>query len=168
MAEAYQTMASAFEYPDIKQVDPEYSNIEGDIYTLRVMKLTLVEPDAEKSAAGKKPYVLGQFAVTRHAKHSARRLSKFFNNVVDPASRDLKDLAKLAKVTGVPFNTTLPEWLTQVTQEQPEFKAPVMLEPQYGNVKAADGTWSKVAKLEDNGEAVMGNRIDFRNAQPAN
>jgi hypothetical protein len=165
MAEAYGTQ---FEYPDLKQVDPEYSKLEADIYTLRVLKLTLSEPTAEAAAAGKKPYVIGQFAVTKHDKHSARRLTKFFNNVLDPGKRDMKDLAKLAKVTGVPFDGGLPQWCAEITTIQPEFKAPVMLEPQFKNVKQGDGSWSKVPELEGNGEPVLDNRIDFRNAQPAN
>lgn len=165
MAEAFDV--NQFEYPDLKQIDPEYSKLEADVYTLRVLKLSL--------AAGKsgKPYALGQFAVTKHDRHSARRLSKFFNNVTDPNSRDLKDLAKLAKVTGVAFTGTLPDWIASVNQIQPEFKAPVMLEPQFSNVKSDDGvgnvSWSKVPKFEDDGTTpVMDNRIDFRNAQPAN
>ncbi len=162
MAEATSMDVAQFDYPDLKTIDPEYSKLEADIYTLRVLKLAL------NVGASGKPYVLGQFAVTRHDRHSARRVSKFFNNVTDPASRDLKDLAKLAKVTGVPFNTTLPEWVGTITQEQPEFKAPVVLEPQFKNVKQADGSWVKEPKLEENGDPVMDNRIDFRNAQPAN
>lgn len=160
MAEAMDV--NQFEYPDLKQIDPEYSKLEADVYTLRVLKLGI------NVGASGKPYVLGQFAVTKHDRHSARRVSKFFNNVTDPASRDLKDLAKLAKVTGVAFAGQLPEWVASINAIQPEFKAPVLLEPQYKNIKLADGTWTKEPKLEDNGEPVMDNRIDFRNAQPAN
>lgn len=165
MANAF---SSTFEYPDLRQVDPEYSSIEQDVYTLKVLKLTLVEPDAEKAAAGKKPYVIGQFAVTQHPKHSARRLTKFFNNVIDAEKRDMKDLAKLAKVTGVAFQGGLPQWCAEITSIGPEFKAPVLQVPDSKNVQLGDGSWTKEPVLEADGSPVMVNRIDFRNAQPAN
>lgn len=42
MAEA-QLDVMQFDYPDLKQIDPEYSKLEADIYTLRVLKITLAE-----------------------------------------------------------------------------------------------------------------------------
>lgn len=167
MAETQMDVAQ-FDYPDLRQVDPEYTKLPEDVYTLRVLKMTLA-----LSKRGDKPYLLGQFAVTRHTSHSARRISHFFNNILDPGKRDMKDLAKLAKVTGVPFTGTLPEWVANMNQISPEFNAPVKLEDQYSNIKstAADGTvtWSKEPKIDPStGETEKDNRIDFRNAQPAN
>jgi hypothetical protein len=166
MAEAFD--ATQFDYPDLRQVDPEYTKLPEDVYTLRVLKLTL---NVGKNSG--KPYLLGQFAVTRHNTHSARRLSHFFNNILDPGKRDMKDLAKLAKVTGVPFTGTLPEWVANMNQIGPEFNAPVKLEDQYNNIKSVgEGgavTWSKEPKIDQTtGEVEKDNRIDFRNAQPAN
>ena len=166
MAEAFDV--NQFDYPDLRQVDPEYSKLPEDIYTLRVLKMTLAV-----SKNGEKPYLLGQFAVTRHDKYSARRISHFFNNILDPEKRDMKDLAKLAKVTGVPFSGSFPEWVANMNQIGPEFVAPVKLVPQFNNVKTVgEGgqiTWTKEPKNDPvTGEQELDNKIDFRNVQPAN
>src|SRR5258708_2621337 len=113
-----------FDYPDLRTVDPNYTAIEEDVYELKVIKASLGKTSG---ANGKdvKPFANFQIAVTNHGKHSGRRIFHTFWNILDAGSRDMKDLRKLADVTGVQQQGSFPQWLEELSQVGPVFKTRV-------------------------------------------
>ena len=159
MATAVDTGLDNFTYPNLRDVDPNYTAIPEDVYTLKVIKLALAKTTGNNGKAIK-PYVKGTFAVTNHDKHAARRLFHNFWNILESSSRDVKDLKKLADATGVQQNGSFESWLEAMTQEQPTFKVPVK------QIDAIDFTTREV-KLNPDGTTVKDNTIDFRNVEIA-
>jgi hypothetical protein len=162
MAQVQEMEFGGFDYLDLKTVDPNYTPIEEDVYTLKVLKLTGAMTTGNNGKE-KKPYVKGTFAVTNHNKHSARRLFHNFWNITENSSRDAKDLRKLADATGVPQEGSFSRWMESISQIQPVFKAPVQLKAKTTFNKDTNTRESVI----ENGEVVNENVIDFRNTQPA-
>ena len=149
---------------DLKAVDPNYTAIPADVYTLKVLKLA-----SAKTNAGK-PYVAGTFAVEKHDKFSGRRIFYNFWNLADNGTRDAKDLRKLSDVTGIPQQGAFSQWLDAMTQEQPSFKAPVVDKIKQEKTGEVDPQTGKaIYKNQENadGTPVVENSINFRNCEIA-
>jgi len=159
MATAVENEFGNFDFVDLRTVDPNYTAIPEDVYTLKVIKLQLTKTSGQNGKAIK-PYVKGRFAVTNNDKHSARTLFHNFWNIQDAGSRDAKDLRKLADVTGVQQDGSFTGWLETMTQVQPNFKAFVK------QIQAKDFT-TREARFNVDGTPVLENQIDFRNVEIA-
>jgi hypothetical protein len=146
-------------YINLNEVDPNYTAIPEEVYTLKVLSLKLAKAGAQAKNPGK-AYVKGTFSVQDHDKFSGRRLFATFFNITEPSSRDAKDLKRLSQVTGVNQDGGFEQWLETIGQIGPSFKASVK------QVDAIDYA-TRAVKVNEDGTPQKDNQIDFRNVQIA-
>lgn len=156
-------MANEFEqnfaYPDLRDVDPNFTAIPEEVYSLKVVKLELKQDKNGKS------YLSGTFGVVNHPTQSARRLWHNFWDISGQSGRDVKALRRLMDVTGIPQTeggeAGFRGWVDTMTAEQPSFKALVR--------KQTPTTWNKETKQReiklgpDGNPLPDENVIDFKN-----
>jgi hypothetical protein len=153
-----------FEYLDLKAVDPNYTPVEEEVYTLKVIKFVLAKTKGDNGKTVK-PYLQATFAITNHTQNNGRRLFHSFWNIQDNNSFDAKALKRVSAATGINQDGGFTAWVEKMSLEQPIFKA---------LVKKQNATqWNKekqVAELKLDPVTqlpIPENVIDFRNVEIA-
>src|SRR5215472_3479120 len=111
-------VASAFAGIDFTSVkDTMFEPVPTDTYVLEIIKLDPrhVTPKSGPNAFKLMPIVEGSFLIVDHPELSGRRLTKTFWVDNDPNNKDVKQLRKIANVTGVQPDPGQPmeEWAKQ-------------------------------------------------------
>jgi len=153
-----------FEYLDLKTVDPNYTPVDEEVYTLKVIKFALAKTKGDNGKTVK-PYLQATFAITNHDKNNGRRLFHNFWNIQDNGGLDAKALKRVSAATGINQDGGFERWVETMSLEQPTFKTLVK--------KQVATTWDavnkqRVAKLDPvTQQEVIENVIDFRNVEIA-
>lgn len=153
-----------FDYVDLNDIDPNFSPIPEEMYTLKILKAEKKDFNYKQGAkAGQAGQMLKfHLAVADHPEHSGRRLfpSLFPSNFTFRALRRLADATGIQQEPG----TGIEQWLADLSEVQPMFKAKVTFLTK--RVKNADGTWSTEVVLNDAGNP-SDNDVDWSEIQPA-
>lgn len=153
-----------FDYVDLNQIDPSFSTLPEDIYTLRILKMErLTYP---KKVNGVPTGEDGQriavnLAVADHPSLSGRRIfeSLWPSNFTFRVLRRLADNTGVQQEAGAPIET----WLQAVSEVQPLIKLKVGFRTK--RVQNGDGQWTSEVILNDAGKP-QDNAIDWREMQP--
>lgn len=152
-----------FTYADLRDVDPNFTAVPEDVYTLRVLKF-------EESKTGKgKPFVKASFSIVNSGTVDGRRLWHNFWEIGE-GGRDLKPLRRIMDATGVQQTeggeAGFKAWLEELTNVQPEFKVLVTKRPPTQYNKEMKATEPKLGP--DGAPLPDENFISFKNVSPAN
>ena len=106
-------------------VDPSFSTIPADVYTLRINKMVPKTYEGKKDPSQSFQVVKGDFTVIDHPDYAGRRLFETFwlNH-----GWSTKALRRISDNTGIPQEPgagTFEAWLERLSTEQPSFKVPV-------------------------------------------
>jgi hypothetical protein len=161
----------SFEYVHLDQIDPSFTPIDDDFYTLKILSAERREYDVKpgsKAYTGtpgqKGEYINFGFAVTDSAKFAGRRVyeSLFPNGFTFKVMRNIQD------AVGISQNGDTTAWLAKLSTVQPLVKLKVAIVPDVNR----DGTPNpKTAKTLADGTVVAGNKnvIDWKSGvQPVN
>lgn len=112
-----------FRYVDLKDVDPNFTLLDPEVYNLRIVKAAVEEYVSQKDTKSLKMGETGTrfkmtFSVTDHPKFTGRRIWHTFW----PNDFDLKNLRRISDATGVPQTGSLADWGAELTQVQPTVK----------------------------------------------
>jgi len=138
---------TSFEYVNLNEIDPNQESIPAGMYTYKILKaehksgVSKTKQDANGQAA-QYEFISVALAIQDDPKYSGRRLWESFF----PNSYGMKALRRIMDSTGVQQapGQPLDEWLTELSLQQPTFKAPLNNEPDLNRdgtvrVYAADG-----------------------------
>ena len=160
------TEQMTFDYVDLNQIDPSFSTLPEDMYTLRILK-------AEKLSYAKKlngvptgedgQRLSIQLSVVDHPSLSGRRLfeSLFPSNFTFRVLRRIADNTGIQQEPGEPLEV----WFQRLTESQPALKLKVGFRTK--RVQKAPGEWTTEVVLNDAGKP-QDNAVDWREMQPAN
>ena len=159
-----------FDYVDLNQIDPSFSVMPEDMYTLRILKMEKLTfprkvngiPTGEDGQR-----IAVNLTVADHPSLSGRRIfeSLWPNNFTFRVLRRLADNTGIAQNPGEPLEA----WLQKMTETQPTIKLKVEFRTK--NIKKlnpATGVeeWTKEVVLNEQGKPAE-NSIDWREMQPA-
>jgi hypothetical protein len=118
-----QTMG--FEYVDLKDVDPNFTLLDGpEVYSLRITKAEMPTYIAKtttknQTAGDEVKYIKFTFTVVNHNKFTGR---KHWEPLFGANDFNLKTLKRIEEATGVEQTGSLESWLGQLSAIQPVVK----------------------------------------------
>ena len=145
-----------FDYVDLNEVDPNFTAMPEDMYTLRILKAEKIDFQYKTGAKigqdGER--ISLQLAVVEHPELSGRRLfeSLFPSNFVYRVLRRIADATGVQQEPGSPLTT----WLGTLSELQPTFKVKVGFKTDRAGVVLM----TPAGKPQDNA-------VDWREVQPA-
>ena len=151
--------ATDFRYVDLKDVDPNFTLLDPEVYNLRITKVEIKTYEIKAGSAAvtsgranpgdEGQFINFNFTVVGHSKFTGR---KIFDSLF-PSDFTLKCLKRLEEATGIPQNVAMEEWFAKLSSEQPVVKLQVERVPDLikglPNPKTAksDGTPGDVNKI---------------------
>lgn len=156
-----------FDHVDLNQIDPNFSTLPQDMYTLRILKAEK-RTYAKKDGSGDGQFMSFNFAVVDHPTLSGRR----FYDSLFPSNYAFRVLRRIADFTGIQQNAGEPleEWLKTLTETQPLIKMLVgYRSKRVKKVDPATGveSWENEVVLNDATGKPQDNAVDWREMQPA-
>lgn len=159
MSEA--TAAVGCDYQDLNEIDPNYSTLPQDVYTLKVLNAEIKPIKYQRGAkAGTEGEVIKfQFAVTQHPTLSGRQIYVSFF----PSEFVFKGLRRIMDATGVRQSpgSPLSEWLTALKEAGSTFKGLVIEKPD------VDFKTGEARALDNKGNPVNKNELNLKEISPA-
>jgi hypothetical protein len=112
-----------FRYVDLKDVDPNFTLLDPEMYDLRITKAELVtyvsKHDTKTLKTGEEgTYFKFAFTVVDHPKFTGRKIWE----TLFPSEFSLKILRRIADNTGISQSGSLEDWCKEVTQISPTVK----------------------------------------------
>lgn len=160
--------ANDFRYTDLNDVDPNFSLLEPEVYTLRISKAELLTFKAKTAQPAKGinvgdegTYIKFTFIVTNHPKSAGQRhWETFFSS---PFA--LRNLRRIADASGVPQAGSMENWLSSLSTIQPSIKLKIDKVDDVVRVKNASGEYDEVPNprtVNSDGTPSKKNTVDWR------
>ncbi len=154
---------TAFSHTNLNDVDPNFTPIATNTYSLRVVSAELV-PYTDKNTGEEKERVSLGLTIFNDPDFSGRRVwESFFEG--DFA---LKNLRRIMDASGIPQNPgeSIESWLNRLVVEQAEVRVPIVLEDDMIKDKTTKELIPNPRTVKLDGSPSQRNRVDWFRIAP--